>query len=100
MDINTATLGKSISHLLHRFHVIIFVVVVIGALGAGVFINYQKVIATDDTNGYVAPASNMAFDSATRERLSQLQTSDYYIINPDQARQISLDGRINPFVEN
>jgi hypothetical protein len=100
MDINAATLSQSISHILHRYHVIIFVVVVLGALGAGVYINYQKLLAADDTNGYVAPASNTTFDDVTREQLSQLRSADYYIANPDEPRQLSVSGRINPFVEN
>jgi hypothetical protein len=107
MDINITSVNQSLSRLFHRFHVIIFVVIVFGALGAGIFFIYQNILSADESHGYTAQASNTPFDPATQESLKKLYPSDYRLSsrgNPDNeklldARSLMIDGRINPFVE-
>ncbi|MET0980298.1 MAG: hypothetical protein ABWX90_03520 [Candidatus Saccharimonadales bacterium] len=107
MDINLNSINQSIPRLLHRYHVIIFVVVVLGALGFGVFTIYQAILSVDDPHGYTAATSNTTFDPVTQENIKNLHPSDYRLStlsNPaieqqlDQ-RMLTIDGRINPFVE-
>lgn len=103
MDINAANIAKSTTHFLHRYHVIVFVVIVLGTVGAGVFIAYQNILSVDDNHGYTAQANNISFDEETRKRLAELHTADYRMpSNPgaDVSRNLfTAGGRVNPFVE-
>lgn len=102
MDITTNSITKPISQFLHRFHVIIFVVVVLGAVGAGIFLTYQHVISVDDSKGYTAQANNITFDAATREQLAELKSPQSRAAGGENAnapRDLPTDGRTNPFVE-
>lgn len=107
MDINTKSLTQSTTRFLHRYHVIIFVIIVFGALGVGIFVTYQNILSADETHGYTAQANNTTFDAATRDNITKLHLSDDRIPsleNPDklkdlEERSLSVDGRINPFVE-
>lgn len=100
MDISTASFTKSISQFLHRFHLIAFVVVVLGAVGAAIWINYQNIISADDSHGYTAQTNNISFDEATRKHLAEMQTSDYRLgPGANTPRQLPTGGRTNPFVE-
>ncbi|HEV7952298.1 MAG TPA: hypothetical protein VGO98_02895 [Candidatus Saccharimonadales bacterium] len=102
MDISTASLTKSITHFLHRYHVILFVIVVLGAVGAGIFINYQHVLSVDQSHGYSAQSNNTTFDKETRGKLVELQTADYRLqgaAGDDAPRNLPIQGRLNPFVE-
>lgn len=101
MDINLSSTIKSLSTFLHRFHVIVFVVIVLGALGLGIFIIYQETLASDLAQGYTAQANNTTFDTETSDKLRKLHPADYRL-SPDQpveARDINSTGDINPFVE-
>jgi hypothetical protein len=97
ININMSSISRSTSHFFHRFHVIIFVVVVLGALGASIFIIYQNILSTDDAHGYTAQTNNTTFDPVTREKLSQLNAPNSDGAN--STRSITIDGRLNPFVE-
>lgn len=107
MDFNITTLNKSFSHVFHRYHVIIFVIIVLGALGAGIFFIYQSILSADETNGYTAQTSNATFDLATKDNIKHLHPSDYRLSaggNPEsekllEPRSLTIDGRSNPFVE-
>ena len=99
MDINTQSIIQSITHFLHRFHLIGFVVIVLGALSAGIYITYQKIILSEDTSGYTSPANNINFDKETREKLADLHPANHYLLNPDDQRDVSIVGRMNPFIE-
>lgn len=105
MDINRATLTTSIPRFLHRFHIIIFVVVALGALSLGIFIVYQNILAVDDPHGYTSQSSDTSFDTVTSQRVDELHTSDYRLApsgsGPEAPtpRPLQLNGRLNPFVE-
>ena len=100
MDISIKSFSQSISQFLHRFHVIIFVVAVLGCLGAAIWINYQNIVAADDSQGYTAQTNNITFVEATRKRLAEMHTSDYRLSEGDGApREMPMSGRTNPFVE-
>jgi hypothetical protein len=102
MDINLKSINQTIPRLLHRYHVIVFVVLVLGALGVGVFTIYQAILSVDDSHGYTATTSNTTFDPTTQENIKNLHPSDYRLSAVEQqldARTLTIDGRINPFVE-
>lgn len=100
MDINLKSLPQSTSRFLHRFHIIIFVVVALGALGLGIFIAYRNILSVDDAHGYTSQTNNTSFDTATSRRVTELQPSDYRLPpNDAPPRALDLSGRTNPFVE-
>jgi hypothetical protein len=104
MEISLSKISQSISQFLHRFHLIVFVVLVFGALGLGMFLIYQNILATDDAGGYTAQTSNTTFDSSTSSQVQSLHASDYRLPSDDpnmtvEERSLSKYGRLNPFVE-
>jgi hypothetical protein len=106
MEINPTKINQSLSQFLHRYHVIIFVVTVLGALSAGIFIVYQDILSVDDPHGYTSQTNNTSFDASTSKRLEQLHASDYRLSSGDsqkdasvEKRDLTISGRTNPFVE-
>lgn len=106
MNINGSQLSQSVVRFLHRYHLILFVIIVFGALGAGIYLTYQNILATDNAQGYTAQTNNTSFDAATIEHVKSLQPSDYRLPKEDgsesaplQERNLPLNGRVNPFVE-
>lgn len=101
MDINISNITQTFSSFLHRYHVIVFVVVVLGALGLGIFIIYQQTLATDLAQGYTAQSNNTSFDSQTSDQIRKLHPSEYRLppAQPSEERNIVNVGDVNPFVE-
>lgn len=93
INISIPSIKKGIVHILHRYHIILFVVTVFGSAAVFVFFLNNTLIMSGEANGYVSSSSNDSFDQATIDRIKQLRT-------PDQAdNQLDLSGRSNPFVE-
>ena len=88
-DIDFKKLNLAVSHFFHRYHIIIFVIVVLNGLSFATFLLYRVVIAS------ASPAqdtTSTAFDQATIDKLSKLRSSD------DSSSPLSLpSGRTNPF---
>ena len=85
---------KSLGHLISRFQVTIFIVLVVAGLGAAVLVLNDILTDTSLKDGYVSPIDPGTIDKATLDRLEQLHTSD------DTVPPIDLpQGRINPFSE-
>lgn len=101
MDINLSNTTQKFSTFLHRYHVIIFVVVVLGALGLGIFTIYYNTLSPDLAEGYKAPVNDTSFDSQTSDRIHKLYPSDYRVppAQPTEERDIINVGDINPFIE-
>ena len=96
MDIQLKHALNQIKSLLHRFHVVIFVVVVFGSLAVAVFVLSSLLQASSDGSGSVVNDSglNANFDKETIERIGKLRTGK------DGSGDIPLpSGRINPFAE-
>lgn len=100
MEINSSKLGPAISHFLHRFHLIVFVVVVLGALGAGIFVMYQIILATDNAQGYTAQTSNTTFDSDTSSKVKALYPSDYRLPSDDPLKPEASERELRQYVRN
>ena len=94
MDISLNSLKKPISHFLNRYHVVIFVVTILGGLGAAIFLLYGTVALSSESNGYVSSAGSTTFDKQTIDRVNQLKSRDQNKTSIDFGK-----GRTNPFVE-
>lgn len=90
-NLSLSTTKTSFVAFLHRFHLVIFVVLVVGSLAFAVF--SVSVVLQQSTQNDLSQAPNSQFDTATINRVNQLHTSD-------ENTTLSLPGgRTNPFVE-
>lgn len=95
MNLSLAPLTKSLSTFMHRFHVLIFVIVALGGLIAAILV-LNSIITRSSANGdgYTAAQNSATFDQATIKRIEDLKTRD------QTGGQLDLSqGRTNPFVE-
>lgn len=91
MDINfnPNQLTKTVSHFLHRYHVLIFAIVAIGGLSFATFRLYSIINAAAVPD---APQTQSTFDQATIEKIKGLRSAD------EAQQPLKLpSGRINPF---
>ncbi len=99
MNISTQTISSAFSRFLHRYHIIVFVIIVLGALGVGIYFTYQTILSVDEAHGYTAPASDASFDTETKDNITSLRRADFRL-NNGEGRPLRLEGvRINPFIE-
>ena len=91
--IDSKKIITEVSSFLHRFHVMLFVIVMLGGLATLIFfLNTVLANATDTTKTPLS--SQESFDQATIQRIEELNT------NSDNTADIKFpSGRINPFVE-
>ena len=96
MNLSLSTVGSNISKFFHRFHMILYVVIVLGSLAIAVFLLYQNVIVSEQASGYTPVASNDNFDIATMQRLDDLEPADSQepLLNVDTSQRID---PFNPF---
>lgn len=93
MDISLTAIKKTIVTILHRYHVVLFVVVVVGGLVIMVFYLNTILIQSGQSDGYTSTSNNATFDQATIDRIKELRTA-----NENQS-QLDFSGRSNPFIE-
>ncbi len=91
-DISFTTIGRSISHFLRRYHVVLFVLFALGGLAIITFL-LNNVITTS-TRVTEAPRLT-GFDQSTIDKIQQLKTSDE---SDKSAASLQMSQR-NPFVE-
>lgn len=94
MNISTTNMTKGLAQLLQRFHILLFSIVILGALIVAIYLLNQILVTSDQSNGYVSQSRSASFDTATIDRLNQLHTVD----GPSTPLDLST-GRLNPFVE-
>ena len=87
-DLSLQQFVKSYSHFMHRYHVIVFTVVIIGGLSIATYLMYRVTIASSTPTG--TPVSG--FDKATIDRINQLHD-----VNDSQESLKLPPGRVNPF---
>ena len=97
MDINlnlvVTSVKKACIKFLYRFHVVIFVILVVGGAAIMVFALNSIVIRSSESDGYTSNTNNATFDQATMKRIDELKTRD-------QSSTTDLpSGRTNPFIE-
>lgn len=87
-SLNLSQLTHAISIFLHRFHVTLFVVFVVGGLSlVTLFLN--QAITKQDSN--ISAPSQEPFDKTTMDKISNLRASS------DRSDLQLPNGRINPF---
>lgn len=90
LNLSTQAIKKAIVAFLHRFHIIIFVVLILGGLAVVVLLLNNIVALSGQKNGYAPDTNNATFDQTTIQKIENLQ-------NRSQTPPTS--GRTNPFVE-
>ena len=91
INIDSQQLVRGLSGFMHRYHVLIFSIVVLGGLSAATFSLYQTV-----TSAQTVEPSNAktTFDNETITKIRELRTSS------DTTNNLTLpSGRTNPFQE-
>lgn len=94
LSISPAALKKGFYKFLHRFHVVVFVVIALGGLAISVFILNTIIISSSDTSQFSSAGTTAEFDQETIKRIEELRTRD----QNDNTLTFP-QGRINPFVE-
>lgn len=92
-NITIKSLFKPFVELFRRYHLTIFIVVVVGGLAVSVIIFNDILASSTDISGYTAEVTNASFDQSTITKLQQLHTSS------ENVEPTLPSGRINPFSE-
>lgn len=94
MEISLTTIKDKTSTFLHRYHAVIFTVIVAGGLILVIFLLNNIIASSSTSTNYTPAGSDATFDEATIERVNQLKSSE------EASEQLNLSQRrINPFVE-
>lgn len=95
MDISLVTIKKSSRHILRRYHVLLFILLVLGGL-VFVILNLNSIVLISSTStDYTPGTTTSTFDQETIDRVNSLKSRD------EAAAELNLiTGRSNPFVEN
>ena len=89
MKLDISDITRVISRFLHRFHVTLFVVLIVGGLSVATLLLNKAITTQADT---VAEPSQQAFDEKTMTRIQNLHTTD------DQTKLVlPAAGRTDPF---
>jgi hypothetical protein len=94
ISISPAAIKQAFLRFMHRFHVVIFVIVVLGGVAASVLILNGIVVKSNDPNGATSSTNNADFNQDTIKRIDELKTRDQSGDTLDLSK-----GRTNPFVE-
>lgn len=92
MNISGALIKQRIVLFLHRFHVVIFVITVLGGLAVMMFFLNNTLVLSTTRDGYTSTSNDASFDQTTIDRIKQLKQDG-------SESQLDLSGRSNPFIE-
>lgn len=93
-NLSLDTIKAGLAAFFGRFHLVLYVIFVVGGLAVAVFLIYQIILqATDVSTVDTQPAST--FDQATIEKLESLHSSSENI----QPLNLPENQRVNPFVD-
>jgi len=93
MEISLSAIAKNITSLLHRYHIILFVIFALGGLAFVIFLLNGILVRASDSTNYTS-ASTTTFDEATIKRIEELKTRDDPLVKLDTNGK-----RTNPFIE-
>lgn len=88
-EINLEQITRGISHFLHRFHVLIFVITILGGLAVATFMLYNVILSTAPSSTQPPPTT---FDKDTIKKVETLRDN-----NDTPSPLIKPEGRTNPF---
>lgn len=93
-DLTLDMITKPLGAFLNRFHLVTFVIIVVGSLAAATYLYYNQIIAAEDTTNATSVEPMPNFDTATIDQLNQLKDTNEAtdLVLPDNQR-------INPFME-
>lgn len=94
MNLSLDPIKKAIFTFFRRFHIMIFVLIVLGGASVVVFLLNGIIVRSGDTSGYTSTVNDTSFDQATIKRIEELKTRGQNNGELDLS-----DGRTNPFVE-
>jgi hypothetical protein len=94
MDISLQTIKAPVVAFLHRFHIILFVVLSIGSLAVAILLLNTIIASSGESNGYVSTSNNASFDQKTIDQINQLKAT-----GENSSPALPQTGRTNPFVE-
>lgn len=89
-SLSLSQITKPLSQLLHRFHVILFALLVIGGLSVATFLLYGSIVTSSAPDQQVTSSSS--FDKTTIEKIKTLRDPS----QPGSPLQLPA-GRTNPF---
>lgn len=94
MDINLSlqSFKQSLGRFLHRFHVLIFTILILGGLAVVILLLNNIVVRSGQSEGYQADTGTTSFDQATIKKIEELETRG-------QSSPPPAGVRTNPFVE-
>jgi ABC-type dipeptide/oligopeptide/nickel transport system permease component len=88
-DLSLTQLTHGISRILHRYHAVIFTLVVLGGLSIATFILYREITSTPATE---QTSESVGFDKQTIEDINSLRAS-----GEASKPLVKPAGRTNPF---
>jgi hypothetical protein len=91
-DLSLAALGRASSKFLHRYHIILFVVIAFGGLAVITFLLNATISKASEA---APPQPTNDIDQATIKKIEQLKTASE---SDQSASQLPISSR-NPFVE-
>lgn len=93
-NFSLSSVKQAIVTFLHRFHVMVFVFVVLGGVIVVILLLNGIIARSGQSNGYTSQGDSATFDEATIKKIEDLKTRDQNNGHLDLSH-----GRTNPFVE-
>lgn len=94
ISLSLTSVQKGVISFLHRFHVVLFVTIILGCLALAILLLYTTILSSSDSKDYAPNTINTSFDEDTLKRVEELRTRDETSSEPTFP-----SGRINPFIE-
>jgi len=91
-DLSLAALGRASSKFLHRYHIILFVIIAFGGLAVTTFLLNTTISKASEA---APPQPTNGIDQATIKKIEQLKTASE---SDQSASQLPISSR-NPFIE-
>ncbi len=89
IELNSSGLSKQIVSLLHRYHLVLFVLLAIGGLSAATFLLSETINPSSSATDSATPPATPTLDTATMQKIKRLNTASSTLQLPP--------GRTNPF---
>jgi hypothetical protein len=94
ISLSLPAIKKRIFLFLKRFHVVLFVVIVLGGLSVVILLLSATITQSTEPGDYTPQSTNIIFDETTMQRIEELRTREQGDASIDTSQ-----GRTNPFVE-
>jgi len=94
LNLSAGAIKKGVATFLHRFHLTLFVIFILGGLAVVVFMLNGVIVKSSEANGYAPNANSTVFDEKTIQEIENLKTTGQSNDDLDLSH-----GRTNPFVE-